>query len=238
MSYGKGGGGEALEGLLGMLAGGRGGAEGLGTLVERLRQGGLGDEVDSWVGSGANKPVAPDRLARVFEQGELNAVAQRIGADPAAAAGPGEGGGVAGLLAAVLPQLVNALTPQGHVPQSDAEFGSSGMGGALAQIMGAMAGGQGGGGAAGGGLGTLLGALAGGAGSGGGGSGGGLAALLGGLMGGGEEAPAGKPGMSGDPGQAGPSKQGFGGGTAAPPGKAGLGGDAGGPLPQKPRPLR
>ena len=54
--------GGGIDGLLGMLAGGQGGAQGLGSLVDRLRQGGLGDEVDSWVGTGANKPVAPDRL--------------------------------------------------------------------------------------------------------------------------------------------------------------------------------
>ena len=40
------------------------------------------------------------------------------------------------MLAALLPQLINGLTPQGRVPQSDAEFGEGGMGGLLAQMMG------------------------------------------------------------------------------------------------------
>lgn len=215
------GGGAGLEQLLGMLAGGgNGGAQGLGTLVDRLRQGGLGEEVDSWVGTGTNKPVAPDRLAGVFGQDELAGVAQRLGA------GAGGGGGMAAMLAALLPQLINGLTPQGRVPQSDAEFGRGGMGGMLSQVMGALSGSQqGGGGATGGGLGALLGALTGSGGD--GSSAGGLGALLGGLMGGGGAAPqpSGQPGMEEPPQEARSSKP-------------GLGGDGGGPLPQKPRPLR
>lgn len=221
MSGGKGGG-AGLEDLLGMLTGGSGGAQGLGALVERLRQGGLGEEVDSWVGTGANKPVAPDRLAAAFGPDELAGIQQRFGSGA-----EDTGGDIMGSLAALLPQLINGLTPQGQVPQSDAEFGSGGMGGVLSQLLGATGGAQAGGG--GGGLGALLGALAGGGGA---AAGGGLAGLLGGLMGGGEQ---GKP----DPGedaQTGPAKSGSGG--PAPSGKPGLGGDGGGPLPQKPQPLR
>jgi uncharacterized protein YidB (DUF937 family) len=211
--------GGGIEGLLGMLAGGQGGAQGLGTLVERLRQGGLGEEVDSWVSTGANKPVAPERLEQAFGADALSGLAQRFGGDGA------QGGGVAAILAALLPQVINGLTPQGRVPQSDAEFGQGGMGGALAQMMGAMAGGQGGGQAQGGGIGAMLGGLMGGGAPAGGqqagaGMGGLLEALMGG--GGGGAAPAGKPGLGG----------------GAPIGKPGLGGDGGGALPQKPRPLR
>jgi uncharacterized protein YidB (DUF937 family) len=166
--------------LLGALAGGRGGAEGLDALVGRLREGGLADQVDSWVGPGANKPVAPDQLAGVFGQDELAGLAQRFGGGESGAGAAG-GGAMATMLAALLPQLINALTPQGRVPQSDAEYGSGGMGGLLAQMMGGQGGGaqQGGGG-----LGALLGGLMGGGGAAQGQATGGLGAMLGALMGG------------------------------------------------------
>jgi uncharacterized protein YidB (DUF937 family) len=195
-----------IEGLLGMLAGGQGGAQGLGALVDRLRQAGLGEQVDSWVGTGANQPVAPEQLEQAFGPDALAGMAQRLGIGGGGAAG----GGMAAALAALLPQVINGLTPQGRVPQSDAEFGQGGMTGVLSQMMGAMAGGQGGAAPSGGGLGGLLGGLLGGGAAAGAGQGGGLGALLGGLLG----------------GAAGPAE-----------GKPGLGGDGGGPLPQKPRPL-
>src|ERR1700758_4281120 len=43
------------EGAGGLLAG-------LGGLLNRLQQGGLGNATDSWVGSGQNQPVPPNKL--------------------------------------------------------------------------------------------------------------------------------------------------------------------------------
>jgi uncharacterized protein YidB (DUF937 family) len=96
--------GGGIEGLLGMLGGGQGGAQGLGQLVEQLRQAGLAEEVDSWVGTGANKPVAPERLESVFGADSLAGLAQHFGGGGAAGAG-----GMAGMLAAVLPQKPRPL---------------------------------------------------------------------------------------------------------------------------------
>ncbi len=200
--------GGGIEGLLGMLAGGQGGAQGLGSLVDRLRQAGLGEEVDSWVGTGANKPVAPERLESAIGPDALAGLAQQFGGG----GGTAGAGGMAGVLAALLPQLINGLTPQGRVPQRDEEFGQGGMGGMLAQMMGGQ-----GGGAQGGGLGAMLGGLMGGGqqGAQGASQAGGMGGMLEALMGGGAQAPGG-----------------------APAGKPGLGGDGGGALPLKPRPLR
>ena len=148
----------AIAGLLGQVLGG-GNANGLSARTGRLRQNGLGPEVDSGIRPGANQPVAPDRLAEALG-------AQQLGVQG------GSGGGMAGVLAALLPVVVSALTPQGRLPQHDAELPQGG----LAGLLGAM----------GGGLGGILGQPM------GGGAGqqqqGGLGALLGGLMGG---APAG-----------------------------------------------
>lgn len=215
MSNTSGGGG--IGDLLGALTGGRGGTDGLGELVARLRQGGLQEEVDSWVGPGANRDIAPDRLAGALGQDELAGLAQRLGLG--GGQGAAGGGTVAALLAQLLPQLINGLTPQGRVPQSETEYGADGLTGLLSQLTGGGAAPAAGGG--GGGIAGMLGALMGG-GSGTGAPSGGLGALLGGLMGGGEtpaQPPAGKPGLGAD----------------APLDKSHLGGDGGGPLPQKPR---
>ncbi len=193
--------------LLSALTGGRGGVDGLGDLVGRLRQGGLSEEVDSWIGPGTNRDVSPDRLAGALGQDQMAGLAQRLGLG--GGQGAGGGGAMAGILAALLPQLINGLTPQGRMPQSDAEYGSGGMGGLLSQLMGGAGQASAGGG---GGIAGMLGAL-----MGGGGAGGDPGALP-------EDAPAprGKPGMGG----------------AGPLDKSNLGGGGGGPLPQKPRPLR
>lgn len=58
--------GSPLGAILGQLMGGQTGASGLGSLVERLRGGGLGNQVDSWVGTGDNHPVTPDQLERAL----------------------------------------------------------------------------------------------------------------------------------------------------------------------------
>ena len=41
-------------------------AGGLGALVEKFRQGGLEDLVKSWIGTGPNKPVAPNQLQQAL----------------------------------------------------------------------------------------------------------------------------------------------------------------------------
>jgi uncharacterized protein YidB (DUF937 family) len=120
-----------LEALLGALAGGQSGLQELGALVGRLRQAGLGDEVDSWVGNGPNRDLAPQQLDGVFGQDELAGLAERFGG----------GGSIMAVLARLLPHLINGLTPQGRVPQSDAEYGGGGIAGVLAQMIG-MSGGH------------------------------------------------------------------------------------------------
>ena len=60
-----GGQGEMLQAVLGMVmnsdgAGGVGG--GLAGLVSKFQQGGLGDVVGSWVGTGQNLPISPEQL--------------------------------------------------------------------------------------------------------------------------------------------------------------------------------
>ena len=149
--------GTPLDRILNYLMGD--GTAGLAPLVDRLRQGGLGREVESWVATGRNEPVTPDQLEQALGEPEVDRLSREGGVDR---------GGLLGGLSALLPALVDGLTPRGRLPESEDEMRESGLGELLGDLL---RGGQGGG---------WLGGLLGGATAGGGG----LATALGTLLGG------------------------------------------------------
>ncbi|MFT8244549.1 YidB family protein [Roseomonas sp. BN140053] len=155
-----------VQNVLGQLMGGRQDMAGLSGLLDQLRQGGLGPQVDSWIGHGENAPVAPAELENALGPAQVEQIAQRTGL-------PRQG--LMSLLVALLPLLVDRLSPQGRLPQDDTQVPQGGIGGVLGGLLGQL----GAGGGQGGGLGGLLGQL-----GAGGGQGGGLGGILGGLLGG------------------------------------------------------
>ena len=74
-----------------------GGVEGI---VGKLRQAGYGDQVQSWLGSGPNQPI------KAIGHGQLGQMASRFGLQPDQ---------LSGLLAKVLPGLIDRLSPHGTV---------------------------------------------------------------------------------------------------------------------------
>ncbi len=88
-----------------------GGGGGLADIVSSFNKGGLGDVMASWVGGGPNKPVDPGSLANVLGPDILGQFAKKAGI------GSGDASSV---LASVLPELINQMTPQGQVPQGNA----------------------------------------------------------------------------------------------------------------------
>lgn len=82
---------------------------GLGGLLDKLRNGGLADAADSWVGTGQNKPVQPGPLG--------SAIGQKTISDLARSAGISEQE-LLEQLARVLPGVVDKLTPNGQVPDA------------------------------------------------------------------------------------------------------------------------
>ena len=80
---------------------------GLDGLVDRFRQGGLGDVIESWIGHGSNRPVAPAQLAQALGPDTLDTLQSQTGMDREA---------LLSQLAQALPEVVHALTPQGRVP--------------------------------------------------------------------------------------------------------------------------
>jgi uncharacterized protein YidB (DUF937 family) len=79
---------------------------GLAGLVQQFTSAGLGREARSWVGTGSNLPISAEQLVQVLGQANVQALGQKLGlSHESASAG----------LAALLPVLVDHLTPQGQV---------------------------------------------------------------------------------------------------------------------------
>ena len=76
---------------------------------------------------GANQPVSPQELERGFDPQELDEAAQRAGTDR---------GTLLQELSAMLPQAVDRMTPQGRVPQQEADLGGGGLGGLISSLLG------------------------------------------------------------------------------------------------------
>ena len=80
-----------------------GGVEGI---VAKLRQAGYGDAVQSWLGAGPNQPVTAEGIAQALGQGRIGEMAAQYGMKPEQ---------VSGLLAKVLPGIIDRLSPNGTV---------------------------------------------------------------------------------------------------------------------------
>ena len=113
------GGAGGLAGMLGGLLGGGQQAQevhnqaagGLGGLTDLLSKAGLGDQVQSWIGTGENQPVSAEQIqASLGQTGALGQIAQDAGVSEQDAAGG---------LAQLLPGLINKLTPNGSINAGD-----------------------------------------------------------------------------------------------------------------------
>src|SRR5579872_1591020 len=80
---------------------------GLSELVQRLDQGGLGDAVRSWIGSGPNQQIAPEQLHQAIGPDTVDRLSQQTGISHSA---------LLPLLAQALPLIVDRLTPNQRVP--------------------------------------------------------------------------------------------------------------------------
>ena len=72
-----GGGGQAalIQLVLGLLQS----KGGIGGLLGQLSQGGLGEQVASWVGTGQNLPVSAEQIGQAFGTSELGDMAAQLG---------------------------------------------------------------------------------------------------------------------------------------------------------------
>ena len=98
-----------LGGLLGGLLGGGGGLAGggLGGLLDQFRQSGYGEHVDSWVGTGQNRRLAPDELSQALGPDTLDELEQQTGLPRQQ---------LLSELSQELPDAVDQFTPDGRLP--------------------------------------------------------------------------------------------------------------------------
>lgn len=80
---------------------------GLTDILGKLTAGGAGAQASSWVGPGANQPIDPSQLGGALGQQTISELAAKTGLT--------EQQLLQGL-SAVLPQLINNLTPNGRLP--------------------------------------------------------------------------------------------------------------------------
>ena len=92
----------------GQQAGG-GMAGGLAGLVQQFQQAGLGQQVQSWVGSGPNQPVNENQVQQALGP-QLDGIAARTGLPV---------GALVGLLAQALPTIIDHMTPHGRLPTEE-----------------------------------------------------------------------------------------------------------------------
>jgi uncharacterized protein YidB (DUF937 family) len=80
---------------------------GLGGLLNKLEQGGLGDQTKSWVGTGQNQPVSPSQLGQALGPNIIKTLSQITGLSE---------DDLNKQLSQAIPVIVNTLTPNGRLP--------------------------------------------------------------------------------------------------------------------------
>ena len=91
---------EALGGLTG------GDGLDLGGIADKLKQGGLGDQVDSWMGDGDNLPVSADQVKEAVGEDKLSEMAGKLGVDS---------DGAADKLSQMLPSVMDKASSGGNL---------------------------------------------------------------------------------------------------------------------------
>jgi uncharacterized protein YidB (DUF937 family) len=76
-------------------------------LANQLQQGGLGNQLQSWLGNGTNLPVSPDQLRAALGSDQVKELAQHFGVSPDAAMK---------LLSEHLPGVIDNASPGGALP--------------------------------------------------------------------------------------------------------------------------
>jgi uncharacterized protein YidB (DUF937 family) len=80
---------------------------GLGGLLNKLQQGGLGDQTKSWVGPGQNQPVSPSQLGSALGPNIIKTLSQMTGVSEDE---------LTKQLSQGVPVIINTLTPNGRLP--------------------------------------------------------------------------------------------------------------------------
>lgn len=97
-----------LESIMGLINNPQTG--GLSGLAQMFKDKGLGDAISSWISTGKNLPVSADQIKHVLGAGQIQQISKDAGV-PQEEVSKG--------LAGLLPEIIDKLTPEGKVPESD-----------------------------------------------------------------------------------------------------------------------
>ncbi|MEQ1956411.1 YidB family protein [Mesorhizobium sp. CN2-181] len=84
---------------------------GLKDIVDRFRNAGLGEKVDTWVSKGTNEPLDPTQVESAIDGDTLAALSKKTGLSREE---------ILRRLAVNLPEAVDELSPDGHLPGGQA----------------------------------------------------------------------------------------------------------------------
>ncbi len=102
-----GGNNDIMSTVLGLISGQQGGLAGL---VSQFASNGLGDIINSWIGTGENKAISTEQIASALGSEKINELASKLGTDS---------NSVLSQLTDILPKAIDKLTPEGTVPEGD-----------------------------------------------------------------------------------------------------------------------
>ncbi|HMK55585.1 MAG TPA: YidB family protein [Dissulfurispiraceae bacterium] len=95
-----------VDEIMGMVSNKESG--GLAGLLSSFKDKGLGDLMQSWIGTGQNLPISPDQIQQGLGMEQIQQIAQKIGVSPEIAKSK---------LAEFLPAIIDKLTPDGKLPE-------------------------------------------------------------------------------------------------------------------------
>ena len=104
------GGGNKQNDLMSIIMSIIGGQGGINNLISQFAAKGLGDVINSWIGTGKNLPISGDQLQSVFGKDKISQLADKVGMD---------NNTFTSQLSNLLPQVIDNLTPGGKVPEGD-----------------------------------------------------------------------------------------------------------------------
>jgi len=80
---------------------------GVSGLISKLKEGGLQQQLNSWIGKGDNQPVSPEQVKNALGHDTVANIAAQAGISPDRAASD---------LAKALPDVIDKATPDGSLP--------------------------------------------------------------------------------------------------------------------------
>lgn len=80
---------------------------GLNGILDKFKEGGLGEAAASWVGKGENMSISADQISSVLGNGAIAEMAAKFGINPET---------LSAQIAEHLPTVIDKLTPDGEVP--------------------------------------------------------------------------------------------------------------------------